>query len=135
MGIVIVINVMLNLVTIPAVVKFGSWYTKTLKEVYYDENEYEPGMGAEERAEKQAREKRLKETSKITVRYLNIYLFSFLIYLFLCHPFLEAYLPYSLILSLQTLLFFLPVLIIIYTLKDAIQFHCSFAYRYVMQFF
>lgn len=37
--IILIINVVLTLISIPAVIKFGNWYTKTLKEIYYDDRE------------------------------------------------------------------------------------------------
>ena len=37
MGIILGINVLLCLALIPAVIKMGNWYTKTLKEVYYED--------------------------------------------------------------------------------------------------
>jgi hypothetical protein len=36
---ILVINVIFTLITIPAVIKFGNWYTKTLKEVYYEDGQ------------------------------------------------------------------------------------------------
>ena len=32
---ILILNVFMGLVSIPAVIKMGNWYTKTLKEVYY----------------------------------------------------------------------------------------------------
>ena len=37
MGIILGINFLLCLAWIPAVIKMGNWYTKTLKEVYYED--------------------------------------------------------------------------------------------------
>ena len=35
----LVLNTIMTLSMIPSVIKFGTWYTTTLKEVYYDEME------------------------------------------------------------------------------------------------
>lgn len=32
-------NGVLVLISIPAVIKFGNWYTKTLKQIYYEDEE------------------------------------------------------------------------------------------------
>ena len=36
MGFVVFINFFITLAAIPSIVKFGNWYAKTLKEVYYE---------------------------------------------------------------------------------------------------
>lgn len=37
LGVILVINGIFTLMSIPAVIKFGNWYTKTLKEIYYED--------------------------------------------------------------------------------------------------
>jgi len=39
LGVVMFINFFITLAAIPSIVKFGNWYSKTLKEVYYDEDD------------------------------------------------------------------------------------------------
>lgn len=41
LGLVVFINFFITLAAIPSIVKFGNWYSKTLKEVYYEEDEEE----------------------------------------------------------------------------------------------
>ena len=36
------INFFVMLAVMPAVIKFGNWYAKTLKEVYYDDDDKTP---------------------------------------------------------------------------------------------
>jgi hypothetical protein len=39
LGLVVFMNFFITLAAIPSIVKFGNWYSKTLKEVYYEEDE------------------------------------------------------------------------------------------------
>lgn len=41
LAIVLILNVVMILVSIPSVIKMGNWYTKTLKEVYYEDDQFE----------------------------------------------------------------------------------------------
>lgn len=37
--VILFINTLMLLAMIPSVIKFGNWYTTTMKEIYYDESD------------------------------------------------------------------------------------------------
>lgn len=131
---VLSLNVVVSLVLIPAVIKFGHWYTKTLQEVYYDEDISEQPADPEVRSELKEKERILKEKSKKTIRLLNVYLVSALAFLFFshryCHEFMESWMADALRVALMTLIVYINAS----TLKDAIEFDGSFAYKYLSEY-
>ena len=49
--VVLVMNTIITLSMIPSIIKFGTWYTTTLKEVYYDEIEEDKKENKKEKDE------------------------------------------------------------------------------------
>lgn len=90
------LNFFITLASIPSVVKFGNWYSKTLKEVYYEEDEDDDKMHKALSSNKESTketQQRLKLNSKHTVSLLNYYLFATLLFIVFSHRFALGYIP------------------------------------------
>lgn len=108
------LNVLIGLASIPSVIKMGNWYTKTLKEVYYEE-ERDPAI--DEDPSHKEREKLLKKKSAGTVRLLNGYLFAVLAFLCLSHPYSHQFVSGAVADAARTVLMCFMVFSNAYTLK------------------
>lgn len=132
--IILILNIAMGLISIPAVIKMGNWYTKTLKEVYYEDEQTTQISDPEVKKEKEEKEKILKQKSISTVRILNYYLISMLAFLTLSHSYVHQFVPPFWCDILRILLMAFMVFAITYTLKDAIEFNGSFAYRFLAEY-
>jgi len=125
------------LAVMPAVIKFGNWYAKTLKEVYYDAEDKTPLPKRIDRQESDEREQeaRLKKESKVVIYKLNIYLACMVGVILLSHRYFLLYLSDPVIDISRAGLMLVCCYCMCSTMGDAIEFNGSFAYKYVIDYF
>lgn len=70
-----------------------------------------------------------------TIRLLNIYLVACLVFLFFSHSYAQQFLASTAIDFIRVILVIVTTSINLITLKDAIEFNGSFAYKFIGQFF
>ena len=111
----------------PNVFKFGAFYSKTLKMLYYEEEQPK-----EEDKEAQAK---VKAEAKQTVTQLNSYLLGMLVLLFASHRIVQGYLAESIIDALRAILLLLCTCMIGTTTRCAIQTNAASASQYIVEYF
>jgi hypothetical protein len=139
MGVVLVFNFFVTLAVIPAVIKFGNWYTKTLKELYY-EDDGEDSLPVTKRAgredvDEKEQEANLKYETKLIIWKLNFYLAFMLAVIALSHRYFLTFLSETHIDLLRGVCLGVCIYCICSTMASAIEFNGSFGYKYVMDYF
>lgn len=136
---VFVVNFFVIIAVIPSIVKFGNWYTKTLKETHYEDENGEqitmPKRKDREETGMKEKETILKEESKALISKLNLYLGFMLILIVFSHRYALNFLDDPVVDILRGACMGVCCYVICSTMSSAIEFNGSFAYKYVFDFF